>query len=76
MEHLEEDGRLKGTPLGSTFALTEKGYMTDEAYANYADHLINRLEIPLCGHCWCVTVTTVMLCCPMFFVASGRRRYT
>ena len=40
-EHMEEDGRLKGTPPGSAFVLTEKGYMTDAAYSQFADHLIH-----------------------------------
>ena len=40
-EHIDpDDGRLKGTPPGSAFVLTEKGYMTDASYSGYADHLV------------------------------------
>ena len=45
-EHVDtSDGRIKGTPPGSSFVMTEKGYMTDVAYDKYADHLINHLSL-------------------------------
>ena len=38
-EHMVE-GRIKGTLPGSTFEVTEKGYMTDSAFEKYVDQLI------------------------------------
>ena len=43
-EYLTDDKRIKGTPPGSAFVLTEKGYMTDAAYDVYVDHLVKHLR--------------------------------
>ena len=60
------DGRIRGTPVGSTFQLTAKGYMTDDGYDKYVDHLIRHQsneEMPRFGHCWFAMATTATQCC-------------
>jgi len=37
------DGHLQGTEDGSAFVMTDKGYMTDDAYGDFAKHLVASL---------------------------------